>query len=907
MASRKENLKALFANTRSRLIIIVTISVLAIGFLVGFIRLEMASKEASENSGANLVNAPGGIQSIPGALNQTAQYAALQNTQNIQQANQALQTGGSAIPTIIRAQAFGAGVESVGPQGGKGSVGFLTLAREDIGGPQKSLWLQDLKNNQCAKVTINKVVAEGATLSDIKDQCSCAQLQKAGYGLKELKPICGCGELRVGGASALQLKAVGFKADELRQCGYTACEERAAGFSAADMKSAGFSDGELKGAGFNDKDLARAGGIPDGMTEEDVRRAGCQLSEIKRLRASGVSAAAIRRVSGCSPALLAAAGFSAQDLKNAGFTDAAIQNALKAAGRTMLPGCDRASLLKDKADGMTAIQIQQKFGCSDQSLAAVGFSTSPDCSMAALQQDLKNGMSADDIKQKFGCSGAQLAAAGFTDLGTPAGCDVASLQKDRQMGMTASQIEQKFGCSANELAAAGFNEADLKRAGFLASELRGAGVDAAGLRALGYSAKDLAQAGFSPEQLKKAGYNAQQLKDAGFSAAELKKAGFSAEQLKAAGYSAKDLKDAGFPLDVLRRAGVSAKGLRDAGVNANALGRAGYSDQDLQSAGFSPDESAVAGLDALSQAASPPASSAPGVTTLPPIGGPAAVNANNSTQQLQATLARQQAQMADQRFQQKLQQRTSGMLSAASQAMQGWKQVSQQVYLAGQKVKDKADSAGVLLADGAGRATLRGEAGSAAMANVPSVIKTGDILFAVIDTSVNSDEPGPILATIVSGKLKGSKLIGSFNLPSNADKMIITFNTLSIPGEPKTISINAFAIDPDTARTALSSETNHHYLMRYGSLFASTFIEGFGNAFQSADTTITIGGTGGTTDTTVQNGIGRSLLENAVIGLATVGKSWGQYAQQNMSRPTTVLVYSGTGVGVLFTQDVKSL
>ena len=76
------------------------------------------------------------------------------------------------------------------------------------------------------------------------------------------------------------------------------------------------------------------------------------------------------------------------------------------------------------------------------------------------------------------------------------------------------------------------------------------------------------------------------------------------------------------------------------------------------------------------------------------------------------------------------------------------------------------------------------------------------------------------------------------------------------------------------------------------------------NAFQSADTTIQIGGTGGVTNTSVQNGVGRSLTSNAVIGLATVGKSWGQQAQKNMSVPTTVQVYSGTPVGVLFLQDI---
>jgi intracellular multiplication protein IcmE len=95
--------------------------------------------------------------------------------------------------------------------------------------------------------------------------------------------------------------------------------------------------------------------------------------------------------------------------------------------------------------------------------------------------------------------------------------------------------------------------------------------------------------------------------------------------------------------------------------------------------------------------------------------------------------------------------------------------------------------------------------------------------------------------------------------------------------------------------------------MRYGSLFASSFLEGFGNAFQSANTTVTIGGTGGGNDVTIANGVGRSALENAVIGLATVGKTWGQQAQILMSKPTTVEVFAGTPVGILFIQDVKSI
>ena len=249
------------------------------------------------------------------------------------------------------------------------------------------------------------------------------------------------------------------------------------------------------------------------------------------------------------------------------------------------------------------------------------------------------------------------------------------------------------------------------------------------------------------------------------------------------------------------------------------------------------------------------------------------------------------------------------MLSAASSTLAEWKAVPVQVYTAGTNNADKNKAATnnpaqIMPGQKVDTGTINNDR-DIQIAGAKTFIKAGDILFAVMDTAVNSDQPGPILATIVSGKLKGSKLIGSFNLPTNSDRMLITFNLISIPGSNKTTSINAYAIDPNTGRTALSTRANHHYLLRYGSLFASTFLQGFGNAFQAAGTTITIGGTGDVQQTTVQNGVGRSILENAVIGLATLGKNWAQVAQQQFSTPTTVEVNSGTALGVLFMQDIN--
>jgi len=1012
MAGKKENLKALFTNTRSRIIILFTLMILVVAVVVGFFKFY---KSGSNDSLSSAVPFAPGIQSIPGALDPTIQYVKLQEAQNTTQARKALNTGSSAIPTIVQSQKLGDGVNSVGAQGGTGGLGFSALAREDDTGLQRSAWIQQLQNDSCSKATITEVVNQGAQLSDLKSACSCIQLKDSGYQLSELEPVCACKELKAAGYSARQLKDAGYSAGRLRACGYNACELRNAGFTAQEMKDGGFSDDELKGAGFSNDDINKAGGLPDGVTEAMVRSAGCDPTQLAKLRASGVTASAVRRISGCSAAQLKAAGYTAQELKNAGFTAADLKKAgftaaqlkqagftardmlnagfspseLQAAGYTPadiataeneLPpgispddvkkaGCDVEALTNERLAGVSAKLIKQYAGCSAQALKAAGFTdadltnagftaqqiaaSSPDdaairaagCDPAKLTALMKAGVSAKRIHDLNGCSASQLKAAGFdakslldagfspqelaaagftpqqirnaqddtsTDASGPAAliakgrtadCSVQALTADRAAGMSASTIRQTLGCNAEALKAAGYTAAELKAAGFTAAELKGAGFSASDLKAAGFSAKELHAAGFSAQDMKNAGFSATQLKDAGFTAADLKAAGYSAAQLKAAGYSAQDLKDAGFSAADMKAAGYSAEDLKKAGYSDNDIKNAGYSKGELVNAGI--DSSQVAGLSPLG-AQGVNGSALPGV---PGYQNNQSAQAN-SAKQLQEVLQRQNDQLADQKFQQKIQQRTSEMLSGANQSLQNWKNVPTQTYVMGTADDNKAGGLGASVGPANNNAQAANPNDNAL--NQPqqnAIVKTGDVLFAVIDTSVNSDEPGPILATIVTGRLKGAKLIGSFNLPSNASKMIISFNTLSVPGASRTVSISAFAIDANTARTALSSNTNHHYLLRYGSLFASSFIEGFGNAFQSANTTITIGGSGsGNNTTTIQGGgAGQSALENAVIGLATVGKAWGQAAQQTFNTPTTVEVYSGTAIGVLFTQDLSSI
>ncbi len=185
-------------------------------------------------------------------------------------------------------------------------------------------------------------------------------------------------------------------------------------------------------------------------------------------------------------------------------------------------------------------------------------------------------------------------------------------------------------------------------------------------------------------------------------------------------------------------------------------------------------------------------------------------------------------------------------------------------------------------------------------ANNGPTIKAGSILFAVLDTSVDSDNPGPIMATIVAGKLKGAKLIGQFSLTKK--KLLLTFNVLNIPGVQNSVSINAVAIDENTAQTAISGHVNNHYLLRYGTLFASSFISGYADALSNAGSTSVTGPLGlfsvkSTTKLTTE--------QQMAVAAGNVGSQYAQKMGQNFDTPPTVTINSGVGMGILVMSDFQ--
>lgn len=814
MASRKENMSALMSNSRSRVIVIISVFSLIVAATVGFFgfRSRFATTEdPTVISGRTAAR----IESIPGSVSPTEQYAKLVAKQNEEQAEQALKTvTKSAIPTIIRTEQFGKGKAPIKPKDAIEGVGFGALSRlqtSDVA--LKGLWYDNLKASKCSDEELKKARSESRPVDLLREAgCTPEQMLKAGYNLSALKKAgFSAKELRAAGFSASDLKAAGFNAKQLFNAGFSACEMKAAGFTAKELLAAGYTPGELKGAGFSDAAIRSAGGLPNDLTPAQIRSAGCSVDALKKLRLRGVSAKAIRDSAGCSAKALREAGYSAKDLAAAGFT----AKELKQAGFS----CRE---LKDA--GFSAQDLFQAGACTPEELKAAGFSA--DAIDSAEKSILPGGYTVDSLKK--------------------GGCSVTALKRARAAGVSAADIRRIVGCDAKALRAAGYTAQELKNAGFTAKELKDAGFSAKELKDAGFSAKDLKDAGFSAEQLKAAGFDAKALKDAGFSASELKNAGFSA----------KDLKDAGFTAAQLSDAGLSAKELQDAGFDDNAI----------RAAGLVPPKKETTEAKA----------------------------AKASDTQLEQLLKRQAVQISAQKLQQRIRQRESKMTAAANKVMSSWKPATQS-FVVGTPKKDKNSARGAT-----GQAGATPGMPGAEQSTGPAMIKAGDILFAVLDTAVNSDEPGPILATIVSGKFKGARLIGSLSKPANADAVIISFNLMSIRGRDKSTTVTAVAIDQETARTALASDVDHHYLSRYGTLFAASFLEGYGSALQSIGSSVTTN-SGGVTEFTQAN---RSVGQNLWIATGQLGQAWGQSARKRVDRPPTITVNSGTALGILFTADV---
>lgn len=273
---------------------------------------------------------------------------------------------------------------------------------------------------------------------------------------------------------------------------------------------------------------------------------------------------------------------------------------------------------------------------------------------------------------------------------------------------------------------------------------------------------------------------------------------------------------------------------------------------------------------------------------------------------LGATVAPVPAIELTQAQQKQVQDLEAAMETQAKTAISAWGAFTPQQFVQGEwaQKKEVVKKATTTTAVGPEGAPLGAVAGEGA----PSVLfKAGTVVFATLDTTISSDEPGPIMATVIQGKFNGAKLLGTFTgapqpggLPPT--KVVLNFTTLNIPSFPRSLSIQAVAIDPDTARTAFASEVDRHFLVRYGSILASSFLVGYAKVITSQGSVQTSSANGLQTTTTAAT---LDKKKQIMAAFGEVGKkladSWKQYADI----PPTITVDCGTCLGILFLTDVS--
>lgn len=252
--------------------------------------------------------------------------------------------------------------------------------------------------------------------------------------------------------------------------------------------------------------------------------------------------------------------------------------------------------------------------------------------------------------------------------------------------------------------------------------------------------------------------------------------------------------------------------------------------------------------------------------------------------------------------QQRLQQMQTAMMSQAQTLLTAWQQPPTITHVAAQVMgatNAGKQGTGTAMAARGGVGATSGTGLAAVTPSLPPLIKSGTIYYAVLDTAVDSDYPDtPVMATIVQGPFNGARVLGKLSLAQGQDRVSLNFNLMDASSWGSAKSINAFAIDPDTARTVMATSVDHHYLKRYGGLFAASFLNGYSNAITNAGTSTT--GIFGTSTSTPELNPGNRLA----VALGEVGKAFTTVVQQNVNTPATVRINSGVAIGVMFTADV---
>jgi intracellular multiplication protein IcmE len=177
------------------------------------------------------------------------------------------------------------------------------------------------------------------------------------------------------------------------------------------------------------------------------------------------------------------------------------------------------------------------------------------------------------------------------------------------------------------------------------------------------------------------------------------------------------------------------------------------------------------------------------------------------------------------------------------------------------------------------------------------IIPSGTINYAQLLVEANTDAPGPIMVEIMSGPFTGGRAIGAFE--ATREYLILHFTKISY--KKKDYEVNAIALDPNTTLGGLVTEKDNRYFTRVVLPAGAAFLEAFGSALSSPNTTTTISNGNVIIAQESKQGVKDGLYAGLSEATQTVG---GFFRDEAAATQPLIRVAPGTPMGLFFINAV---
>ncbi|EPI4776179.1 DotG/IcmE/VirB10 family protein [Vibrio alginolyticus] len=176
------------------------------------------------------------------------------------------------------------------------------------------------------------------------------------------------------------------------------------------------------------------------------------------------------------------------------------------------------------------------------------------------------------------------------------------------------------------------------------------------------------------------------------------------------------------------------------------------------------------------------------------------------------------------------------------------------------------------------------------------VFDAGELVYARTTLPIDSDIPGPIRIRLLTGKAEGSIAFGEMELIEQAPGVALTVTSVIRDG--KQIPVKAWVLSAETEKALIEGEVDHHYIQRFGGMFAGLFMTGFLDSL--IDTTVTTSNG----ETTTSTGAIDNTRDRIVYSIAKAAQGFLPILYDNARRPVQVEIPKGQTMYLLFENQV---